>query len=320
MMMTALMVIAVGIAVSAGIFGLISLMEKPENRDLERRLDALVASRGGSNELQRLNLVQEMDSESEQRLLQWLGKFGDVEAFLEQANIRVPVKKLLLIIGGLGLFGLVATGLSPLPVYLSPIAAASLAGIPLLWLHLRRQRRLAKFTKQLPEALDLVSRSLRAGHSLGAGIGMVSSEMEEPLKSEFGRVFEEQNLGISLEEALQGMAKRVPTMDVRFFATAVTLQRSTGGDLVEIMEKISHLIRSRFRLAGQIQALTGEGRISGLVLLALPPGLFVLMLVLNREYAMMLFTAPDGRRLLAGTIVMQLLGAAVIRKIIDIKV
>jgi tight adherence protein B len=320
MMFTALVVIAVGIAVSAGIFGLMSLLEKPENRDLERRLDAIVASRGGAGTLQTLNLVQESESESDQRLLEWLGKFGDVEMFLDQANIRMPVRKLLLIIGGLAIFGLVASGLSPLPVYLSPIAAFSLGGIPLLWLHLRRQRRLAKFTKQLPEALDLVSRSLRAGHSLGAGIGMVSSEMDEPLKREFGRVFEEQNLGISLEEALQGMAKRVPTMDVRFFATAVTLQRSTGGDLVEIMEKISNLIRSRFRLAGQIQALTGEGRISGLVLLALPPGLFVLMLVMNRDYAMMLFTDPDGRRLLAGTIVMQLLGAAVIRKIIDIKV
>jgi tight adherence protein B len=319
-MLTALVVIAVGITVSAGIFGLMSLVEKPENRDLERRLDALVASREGGTALQSLKLVQEVESESEQRLLEWLGKFGDVQMFLEQASIRMPVKKLLLIIGGLSVFGLVAFGLTPLPIYLSPVAAISLGGLPLLWLHLRRQRRLAKFTKQLPEALDLVSRSLRAGHSLGAGIGMVSTEMDEPLKSEFGRVFEEQNLGISLEEALQGMAVRVPTMDVRFFATAVTLQRSTGGDLVEIMEKISHLIRSRFRLAGQIQALTGEGRISGLVLLALPPGLFVLMLVMNREYAMMLFTDPDGRRLLAGTIVMQLLGAAVIRKIIDIKV
>ena len=116
------------------------------------------------------------------------------------------------------------------------------------------------------------------------------------------------------------MTVRVPNMDLRFFATAVMLQRQTGGDLAEILDKIGRLIRERFKLAGQIQALTGEGRLSGVVLLALPPTLFITMLNLNYEYAMVLFRDPDGRKLMAGALVLQLVGALVIRKIINIKV
>jgi tight adherence protein B len=166
----------------------------------------------------------------------------------------------------------------------------------------------------------MLSRSLRAGHSLAAGIGLVSEEMQDPIASEFRRAFEEQKLGVSLEASLLGMTQRVPNLDLRFFATAVILQRTTGGDLAEILDKIGRLVRSRFRLAGQIQALTGEGRLSGVVLLALPPGLFLVMLFLNYEYITKLFTDPMGQRLLGLAIVMQLMGAFVIRKIIDIKV
>jgi tight adherence protein B len=155
---------------------------------------------------------------------------------------------------------------------------------------------------------------------LGAGFGLIASEMQEPISREFGQAFEEQNLGIPLEEALDAMTTRVPNMDLRFFATAVLLQRQTGGDLAEILDKIGRLIRERFKLAGTIQALTGEGRLSGIVLLALPPALFAVMYRLNYEYCMVLFRDPTGRQLLAGALVMQFVGALVIRKIITIKV
>jgi len=149
---------------------------------------------------------------------------------------------------------------------------------------------------------------------------MVSSEMSAPLGKEFGRVFEEQNLGVSIEESLKSLSGRVPNLDLKFFATAVILQRQTGGDLAEILDKISRLIRERFQVWGQIQALTGEGRLSGVVLLALPVVLFVAMLRLNHDYVMVLFTDPMGKKLLIGAIVLQVLGALVIRKIVDIKV
>ena len=148
----------------------------------------------------------------------------------------------------------------------------------------------------------------------------MAEELPDPIAGEFARCYEEQNLGIPLEEALEEMTERVPNLDLRFFVTAVILQRQTGGDLAEILDKIGRLIRERFRIWGQIQALTGEGRLSGIVLLALPPALFLVMLKLNREYVMALFTDPMGQQMLAGALVMQLLGAIVIKKIITIKV
>ncbi len=144
--------------------------------------------------------------------------------------------------------------------------------------------------------------------------------MTDPIKSEFVKVFEEQNLGIPLEEALLNMVKRVPNMDLKFFATAIILQRTTGGDLAEILDKIGELIRERFKIFGQIQALTGEGRISGIVLLALPPVLFAAVYRLNPDYMKVLFEDPLGIKMLVGAIILQLFGALMIRKIINIKV
>jgi tight adherence protein B len=144
--------------------------------------------------------------------------------------------------------------------------------------------------------------------------------MGEPIGTEFGRIYEEQNLGIAMEDALNSMCDRVPNVDLRFFATAVILQRQTGGDLAEILDKIGNLIRERFKIWGQIQALTGEGRLSGIVLLALPPVLFGVMLKLNPKYVMMLFDDPLGRMMLFWGIVLQIIGALVIKKIVNIKV
>ena len=149
---------------------------------------------------------------------------------------------------------------------------------------------------------------------------MVSEEMLAPIGSEFQRVFEEQNLGIAMDEALNNMCERVPNLDLRFFVTSIILQRQTGGDLAEILDKIGYLIRERFKIFGQVQALTGEGRLSGIVLLALPPALFLAVYRLNPDYVMVLFTDPMGKQMLAGGVVMQILGALVIRKIVNIRV
>jgi tight adherence protein B len=184
----------------------------------------------------------------------------------------------------------------------------------------KRKYRLASFGKQLPEALELISRALRAGHSLGSGFKLVADEMHAPISTEFERCYEAQNLGVSLEQAVEEMTNRVPNVDLRFFATAIILQRQTGGDLAEILDKIGHLVRERFVIWGQIQSLTGEGRLSGIVLLALPPALFVVMWYLNPNYSMMLFTDPMGHQMLIGAVIMQIVGALVIRKIVNIKV
>ena len=164
------------------------------------------------------------------------------------------------------------------------------------------------------------TRALRAGHSLSAGFQLVATEMSDPIGGEFNRVFEEQNLGIAMDEALNSMTDRVPNLDLKFFVTSVILQRQTGGDLAEILDKIGELVRERFKIWGQVQALTGEGRLSGIVLLALPPALFLAVYRLNPDYVMVLFTDPMGKQMLAGGVILQVLGALVIRKIVNIKV
>jgi tight adherence protein B len=205
-------------------------------------------------------------------------------------------------------------------MYVAPVIGITFAFFPLIWLWFRRSRRMAAFAKQLPEALELISRALRAGHSLASGFSLVAEEMSEPICREFSRAYEAQNLGKPLDLALEEMTERVPNLDLRFFATAVILQRQTGGDLAEILDKIGYIVRERFKIWGQVQALTGEGRLSGIVLLALPPALFIAMWRLNPEYSMQLFTDPMGHQMLAAAIILQVLGALVIRKIVNIKV
>ena len=165
-----------------------------------------------------------------------------------------------------------------------------------------------------------MSQALRAGQSLPSGIQLVGEQIDEPLGPEFQRAFDEQNLGVPLTETMSDMADRIPNLDLRFLVTAIILQRQTGGDLAEILDKIAHLCRERQQIKGQIQALTGEGRMSGLVLLALPPGLLLMMLKINYDYIMLLFTEPMGQQMLAGGLVMQAFGAWWINKIITIKV
>jgi len=148
----------------------------------------------------------------------------------------------------------------------------------------------------------------------------VVDELPDPISKEFNIAYEEQNLGIPLDQALKSLYLRMPNMDYKFFAMAVAIQRQSGGDLAEILDKIGHIIRERFRILGQVQALTGEGRISGIVLMALPIALFFAVWYLNEEYVMLLFTDELGRKMVAVAVVLQILGAVAIKKIVAIKV
>jgi len=211
----------------------------------------------------------------------------------------------------------VAAGLNPL---LIPLVGLTFAFLPFFYLILRRTMRMNKFAAQLPDALELIARALRAGHSLQAGFDLVAKEMIDPMGHEFSRAFEEQNLGISMEDALRNMTARIPNLDLKFFATAIILQRQTGGDLAEILDKIGHLIRDRYQIRGQVQSLTGEGRLSGVVLLGLPPVLFITVYRMSPEYMMVLFSDELGKQMLIGAVILQFVGALVIRKIVNIKV
>ena len=320
-----IILIAVFVFVSTVIAAVAMAFGGKSSTDLEDRLDFLTAAgaatgrKGGGNQETPTLLAHPL---GDQRALAEVlfSHFGDLRKMLEQAGVTMgPTKFFVLTIfmTAAGAGGCVA---ARAPVWSIPVAALVAGATPILYVLFKRKRRLTKFGVQLPEALELISRALRAGHSLGAGFNLVGEEMAEPIRSEFSRCYEEQNLGIPLEDTIQSMTERVPNLDLKFFATAITLQRQTGGDLAEILDKIGRLVRERFIIFGQIQALTGEGRLSGIVLLALPPILFVVMYRLNHDYIMVLFQDELGKKLLAFAVVMQLLGAYVIKKIINIKV
>lgn len=317
-----IIIIAVGVFV-ASLVALAAAMLAPseETTATEDRLEQLARGRRGGDEDSKQSslLVGDLD-EAKSAMDQFLGKLPALSLYLEQADLPLSPIQFIGICGACFLVGVGACIMTPVPDLLGPIAGLCLVLIPFGYMFWKRKSRLGKFGKQLPEALELLGRSLRAGHSLNAGFGLVGDEMEAPLATEFKRCFEEQKFGIPLDESIEDMADRVPNMDLRFFATAVILQRQTGGDLSEILDKIGHLIRERLSILGQIQALTGEGRMSGAVLLALPPVLFLVMYKINSEYVMMLFTDETGRYALGAALVSQFIGALFIKKIITIKV
>lgn len=247
-------------------------------------------------------------------------RLGNLRNLFLQADAPIGANMFFGLTAGCAILG-VAGGIiahSPVPLY--PAIAIIFGSLPLMWLLFRRKSRFKKFAKQLPDALELVGRALRSGHSLASGMNVVVQEMPAPMATEFGMVYESQNLGIPIEVALKDMLKRMPNLDLKFFVTSVIIQRQTGGDLAEILDKISHIIRERFKILGQVQALTGEGRISGIILMALPIVLFFVVYHLNPDYVMLLFTDPLGRKMSAVAVVLQILGAVAIKKIVNIKV
>lgn len=312
--------IFIGGSVAALVGSLILAFRVEPDTAVEARLSTLTNLSKANARADAENSILRNNRPNTSELEKWISSRFDITAMLELADAKISIEKFAILCVVLAVVATVACLFAPITPLFAPFAGAVMFYVPIFVMKWRGKKRMGKFNAQLPDALDMLSRSLRAGHSLGAGFGLISQEVANPLGREFGRCFEEQNLGVSLEESLQNMSERIPNLDLRFFATAVILQRQTGGDLAEILEKISNLIRARFRLAGQIQALTGEGRLSGIVLLALPPGLFLMMFVTNREYVMKLFTDPMGKWMLGITIFLQLIGAWTIKKIIDIKV
>jgi tight adherence protein B len=317
--------IVVFIGVSALVIGIALTMRGDKEQEVEDRLSVLTGGKkkkgkSASDAAQYAELLASIHQDGSGTIERIISRYLNLRLLFEQADVALPVPQFLIICAVLAAVGLVLPTAAGMNVLFAPLVGGFLAILPIIWLLFRRKRRLKKFAAQLPEALELIARALRAGHSLAAGMNLVAHEMSAPISVELGRTFEEQNLGIPLEEALDSLTQRVPNLDLRFFATAIILQRQTGGDLAEILDKIGHLVRERFQIWGQVQALTGEGRLSGIVLLALPPALFAVVYHMNPEYLMLLFTDDMGKKMLVIGVLMQLFGALVIRKIVNIRV
>jgi tight adherence protein B len=254
------------------------------------------------------------------RLVAGSGAGKRVTRLIEQSGVRTTPS-------AIGLISLVAAAAAGLVTFLfvpqrfAPLGAACLgAFLPFGWLLHKRSARLKRFEEQFPEALDLLSRAIRAGHALQTALGMAAEELPDPVGPEFKKTFDQQNFGLPLRDALNEMAARLGVIDVRFFVTAVLIQRDTGGNLSEILENLAHVVRERFKIRRQVRVHTAHGRFTGYVLLALPAALAIALSFINPEHMQVVFRERVGQLMLTGAIVMQTIGFIWIRQVIKIEV
>lgn len=242
-----------------------------------------------------------------------------VERLIEQSGARTTVGAFLTASGLCGLVTALAAqrvaGLLLVSIALGALATL----VPTLFLRIKRTRRLLRFEEQFPEALNLMSRALKAGHAFTTGLAMVAEEMPNPIGPEFKLLYDQQNFGMPLPEALKAFAQRIPLLDGRFFVTAVLIQRESGGNLSEILDNISSVIRDRFRVKRQIRVISAHGRLTGWVLVAVPPVLSLALFVINPEHWKTLIGNPLGVRLIMLAVFLQITGTLIIRKMIRIE-
>ena len=245
-----------------------------------------------------------------------------LRALIEQAGLKWdPVRLVHACMAGF-IFGYVIAYFA-LPSLLRTYAlifGAACASLPILYVMQLRKKRLHAFEEIFPDVLEFISRSMRAGHAFSVSLEMIHREFGEPLASEFRRSFEEHNLGLPLDVALQGMSKRIPLLDVHFFVSAVLLQKRTGGNLAEILDKLAYVIRERFKLRGRIKAISAHGRMTGIALTCIPIGVATIMFFVNPEYIKFFFEDDIGNIMLAAAIGFQVAGYLIIKKIVQIEV
>ncbi|HBP88192.1 MAG TPA: hypothetical protein DD706_10915 [Nitrospiraceae bacterium] len=255
-----------------------------------------------------------------QNLLASMTTLGGVEKMLQQANSQMPIGVFFLLSGVLGSAGLMIATFKDYG--LIPAIGLSLLGLvlPLLYMKRKRKRRFKEFERQLPEALDLMARALRAGHAFSVGMKMIGDEFPDPIGPEFSRTVEEISFGIDVPQAMNNLNDRVISTDLKFFVTALVVQRETGGNLAEIIEAISRLIRQRFELLGRVKALSAEGRMSGIILFLMPIVMCGVLWLLNEPYIRILIEDDIGRMMALGSGLLMLVGAYVMKNMCDIKV
>ena len=311
------------VAVAVGLFAVIQVFSDLGGSKVEDRLDVLAGKKTAEEArgVTREDMFREAGTGLSAAADSLLSRFGNVKLLFVQADSKMTPETFVAATAGLGVLGLALAWLGGVPVPVYPILAGGLALLPLGYLLFKRKRRMGKFAAQMPDALTTLAQALRSGHSLPSALNEVCSGSPEPIAGEFRTVVDQQNkLGVPVEDALKELYKRVPNLDFKFFATSVAIQKQTGGDLSEVIDKIAYLIRERFRIQGQVKALTGEGRISGIVLMALPVGLFFTVYTMNPDYVTPLWTHPMGRQMSWAALGMQVVGAICIQKIVKIKI
>jgi tight adherence protein B len=320
-MLAALIVFVVVAAIVGAV--LHSAMKVPgalAERRMERRLQEVSFRESGPSGQPMSFLRQKSDGPLPALGRVFGGDDSGLARLIEQSGVNTSPSTILLVSIGLSVvFVLLSMMLVRLPV------AWIIAGVmgcvsPTLWLKYKRSVRMKKFEEQFPEALDLLSRAIRAGHAFQTAMGMVADELPAPVGIEFRKSFDQQNFGLPLKDALDEFSVRMPSLDVRFFVTAVLIQRETGGNLSEILDNLAHVVRERFKILRQVRVHTAHGRFTGYVLLALPAALGIALNFINPDHMRLLFEERMGHMMIATAIVMQIVGYIWIRKVIKIEV
>lgn len=288
-----------------------------------KRLDAIDRSAKRGSESLELKVVRdELLSDVpvlHRMLLKW--KWADkLRNFIGQAGMKVKPGRLILLSAILAVAAfLIGTRMmdnSLLGLLFVPVGGL----IPIGFVAFKRRGRLKAFEKVFPEAIDLLGRAVRAGHSFSTGLEMITTELPEPVAGEFRTTFEEQNFGLPLRDALLNLSERIPLIDVRFFVTAVLIQKDTGGNLAEILDNLAHVVRERFRILGEVKIKTAQGRLTAAILISLPPIMGLVLRFLNPSYMKPLFTDPMGPWIIALAVFLQVVGSLMLWKIVNIDV
>jgi tight adherence protein B len=293
----------------------------PESNMVHQRLKAATLK---ERRLQAINIMLQRRKLSNIRwldhLLRHIPFLQKIDLILQQSNIRYPLGVFFLISFFLAFSGFACAFYFTKSHLLSAPAAVLLSIIPLFYIVQKKKNRLKKFEKQLPEALDMLARSLRAGHAFSGGLQMVAEEFDDPMGTEFTKMVDQINFGVVIKDALVNFAERVNVPDLKYLVVAVTIQRESGGDLAEILENISTLIRERFRLQGRVRILSAEGRLSAKILIAVPIFLALYFFMSQPGYVEILITDPIGQKLVIGSVVLMSIGVFVMQKLVAIKV
>src|SRR5262245_15017092 len=291
-------------------------------RRIDERLKQLVHERGGASQREVQLLKEELLSTvpAMHRMLIRFEVFNKLQTILRQADMKISVYRFVTtsLIGGfvIGLLAFLFSG----SLMAMMLATGVTMAAPLLYVLRRRRRRFRVFLEQLPDALELMVRSLQAGHSFSSALQMVATEMPEPIAREFGKTYEEQNLGLNIKAALENLIERVPILDLKLCVTAVLIQREIGGNLSEVLRNISYTIRERFRVQGEIRVKSAQARLSGVIVSALPFFMFFWISLVNPNYMKTLYDHPYGVYILGAGMVMQIIGWLIIRKIVNIQI
>jgi len=322
--MLVLLVFLFGVGiVMGGYYAVTKLPAYLQERRLSERIEEVTSVEAPKDESNAAELVKDRHEgplPALDRLATGTAQGSALAAWVDQSGVRLSISALLLISLCLAaLFGLIAASALRLAVGWLVGGLIGFA-LPFVFLRMKRTKRLRKFEEAFPEALDLMARALKAGHAFATGLKMVADEMEEPVGPEFRKTFDEQNFGLPLKDALANLTVRIPLLDVRFFSTAVMIQRETGGNLSEILENLAHVVRERFKILRQVRVFTAHGRMTGYVLLALPVFLAIALSFINPEHMQLLFREQLGHQMLAATVVMQTIGYFWIRQVVKIEV